>query len=324
MSSNLKKNNDDLSEQINCLKKFAQDQAHSILDDTECYNSLISIGYIVIYDQDHDCDIFVQQRFDQVISNYFNEIFKIRTEIDFHTKLGENLARTAVDRNEILAQTYNFVFAITNRIFIGSVEFCTLFVKNDGLRLFLQFLKDEDFLNKNNEAKIIDSGDPMVISDDLTLLLTNLVSRTCDEQNDIWKSLNVTEILFKICEINPTTRLNSYYTLAYLLDDKQIEKLFEQNKMKSILDALLSLLIKASVNFKENLFDRMTHELNFKGKPIKYEVHLVKRDNANFFFISEVLQVLYKLSVNDLIKQAIYFDDNVKDCFKIFFEKGNS
>ena len=313
----------EINKLINYLAKFTREQSNRVLDDKKSYSSLFLIGKTLNSNSDDvDFGIFVKKRFDQVISNYLNEILKIRSSIDFQTKIDWKMAETATDRNEILAQTFTYVIDITNEIVQSSVEFCSLFVENDGLHLCLEFLRDQVFLNKNENVKIM-SGHPISIADFLTMIIANLANRTCDEQKHKWKSLNAAEILIKIGEVNPATRLNSYYTLAYLLDDKQIEHLFEQNKMKVILDALLRLLVKASINFKENDCQRFYIQIIFKGKSMKYDVHHVIRDDGILTSIGGVLMRLYKLSVNDSIKLAIYFDENAKDCFKVILEKGN-
>ena len=198
------------------------------------------------------------------------------------------------------------------------MEFCTLFVEYDGLRLCLDFLADQVFLNKNENVKIL-IGRPVGITDFLTMIIANLANRTCDSHKHLWKSFNAAEILLKIADAN----INAHYTLVYLLDDKEIESLFEQNKMRPILDALLRLLIEASSKFRENDFQRLYIQLNFKGRTLKYDIHHVNRDDGVLTSLGGVLVRLYKLAVNDLIKLAIYFEQNVKDCLKAILEKGN-
>jgi len=149
------------------------------------------------------------------------------------------------------------------------------------------------------------------------MIITNLAQRTCDDQKHVWKSLNAAQILFNIPEVN------SNHTFAYLLDDKEIETLFKQNKMKPILDEFFGILIKASVNFKEDNLYRISKEINFKGKSIKCEYHHERGVDDVLTGMVGVLLCLYKFSVNDSIKLAIYFNENVKDCLKTFLEKGN-
>jgi predicted transcriptional regulator len=311
--------NFEIKKLVNNLTNFTREQSASILDDKKCYSSLLLIGKILNSNSIYiDFGIFAQTRFDQVIANYLREILKERTSVDFQTKLDWQHAETALERNEILAQTFTYAIDITNEIVQCSVEFCTLFVEYDGLRLCLEFLKDQDFLNKNENVKIL-FGRPVGITDFLTMIIANLANRTCDEQKHLWKSFNAAEILLKIANVN----INAHYTLVYLIDDKEIESLFEQNKMKPILEALLRLLIEASIKFKENDFQRLYIQLSFKGRTLKYDIHHVNRDDGVLTSLGGVLVRLYKLAVNDLIKLAIYFDQNIKDCLKAFLEKGN-
>ena len=317
--------NFEIKKLVNNLTIFTREQSARILDDKKCYSSLVLIGKILNSNSSYvDFDIFPQARFDQVIANYLREILRIRASIDFQTKLDWQHAETALERNEILAQTFTYVIDITNEIVQCSVEFCALFVENDGLRLCLEFLADQVFLDKNENVKIL-FGRPVGITDFLTMIIANLANRTCDDgQKHLWKSLNASEILLKIADaVHPATRLNAHYTLVYLLDDTGIESLFEQNQMKPILDALLGLLFKASSKLKENGFQRLYIQINFKGKTLKYDIHHVSRDDGVLTSLGGVLVRLYKLAVNDVIKVAIYFEQNFKDCLKIILEKGN-
>ena len=118
--------NPEFKNSINHLTKFTQDQPYRILKDRKCYLSLISIGKIIYDHQDQiDFGIFVQNRFDQVISNYLKEIFKIRMEIDFHAELEWENAETYIEENEILFQTFINVHCMDKNLNIhNSTPYC--------------------------------------------------------------------------------------------------------------------------------------------------------------------------------------------------------
>ena len=65
---------------INYIAKFTREESAKILDDKESSSSLVSIWKKI--ESNLDFGIFVRQRFDQVISNYLNKLFKIRLEVD--------------------------------------------------------------------------------------------------------------------------------------------------------------------------------------------------------------------------------------------------
>jgi len=268
-----------------------------------------------------DYAMFIQQRFDQVTSNYLNEIFQIRSSIDFQTQIKWEINETASKLNDIQVQSFKYVLYIVNKLVQCSMlEFCSLFVENDGLRLCLEFLKDEDFLNKNKKVMVEDLGIP----DYLTMIVQTLANRTCDEQKPKWKSLDAADILLKLGEVGPASLLNSYFTFAYLLDDKQIESLVEQNKMKSILDAFLKILVTASDSYKKNDLDRSDPiEIKLKGTPVKCKILFVDRGDGISNTIDEILVCLFKLAVNDSIKLQIYLDKRSNESFKTILEKGN-
>lgn len=314
----------EISQSINYLVKFAQNQPERILYDKKSYSSLVLIGKAINSDLDYvEFDVFSLNRFDRVILNYLNKIYEIRANIDFQTKTDWKNAETAIDQNEILAQTFAYVIDIVNEIVQCSIEFCFLFVRNDCLRLCLEFLKDESFLNKSEQVKIL-YGNPISIPNYLTMIISNLANRTCDELKHVWTSLNAVEILLKIEEkVNQTTRLNSYHTLAYLLDDRHIETLlFEQNKMNTILDALFCLLSKVSVDFRKRDFHRISIHVHFREKPMKCEIHHVRRDDGILTSFGGILVRIYKLALNDSIKHTIYYNECIKGCFETILKRG--
>ena len=315
----------EISKATNYLKQFTQDQPDRILKDKKSYSSLILIGK-TLYDHSENVDfeVFIKNSFDQVILNYWKEIFKIRMNIDFKTKIDWRNAETAIEKNEILVQTFNFLFFITTQILIRSVGLCFLFVQNDGLRLCLELLNDKAFIIKNKDVKVGIQSNPLDITEYISaLIIQHLVVNTCDELKHVWTSLNAAEVLFEIAKVNSTNRLNSYFSLAYLLDDKQIEKLAEENEMKLILNSFIKLIIKASESFKKNDFRRIIKEVNFKGKPIKCDIHYIEREDGIWNSVTGILNCLYQLAVNDKIKFVIYSEENFKNYFKIFLEKGN-
>ena len=315
-----------IRKQVNYLTAFTREKPNRILDDNESYISLVLIGKTLLNEnlEHFEFGIFVQNRFDQVISNYLKEIFKIRESIDFQTKIDWKTAEYASNLNEIIAQTFSYIIEITEKILFNSVEFAYLFVKNDGLRFCLDFLNDDKFMIQNKHIKVDFSPrlNLLSISDYMTMLITNLKS-TYDESKQIWSNLNASDILLKIAKINAATRLNSYVILAFILDDKQIEALFEKNEMTMILNSFIQLISKASESFKLKDFDRTITEIDFKGIPVKCEIHLIERGDGISCTLLEVLECLFKLAVNDSIKVSIYFQGNFKNCLRNLLENGN-
>lgn len=315
----------EISKATNYLKQFTQDQPDRILKDKKSYSSLILIGK-TLYDHSEnvDFDVFIKNGFDQVILNYWKEIFKIRMNIDFKTKIDWRNAETAIEKNEILVQTFNFLLFITTQILIRSVGLCFLFVQNDGLRLCLELLNDKAFIIKNKDVKVGIQSNPLDITEYISaLIIQHLVVNTCDELKHVWTSLNAAEVLFEIAKVNSTNRLNSYFSLAYLLDDKQIESLGEHDeKLESIIDFMLNLLITICHNFKTNHLARITSRINFKAKSIKYDIHHVDRGDGIEIGVDEILHCLYKLAVNETMKSDLFFYGNLKDCLKIILENG--
>jgi len=125
------------------LTKFTRERPDRILEDRQCYLSLVSFSNIIRKKYGIiDYDVFAQNRFDQVIANYLKELFKVRMSIDFQAEFNSNNAQSAAsERNEVLVKTFACVNYIANVISLRSVEICSLFVEHEYLHFVFRIFK---------------------------------------------------------------------------------------------------------------------------------------------------------------------------------------
>lgn len=170
-------------------------------------------------------------------------------------------------------------------------------------------------------------------NDEISMLYTsifNAIYNTCriaDEYKNDFETMNITNAIRtfmnqkkyvkNIDEINVDATL----TLAYVMTDKEIEKLDN-------IDNLISLLI-------EDYIKRCANQLlNNPNEIQRREMCLDENEDANFEIIDifdgkfywnlkEIIEALYRLAVNDQMKYAIYETKNGKEPLKTILKLGN-
>jgi len=183
-------------------------------------------------------------------------------------------------------------------------------------------LNDEKFCQKNTNIILVDfSNDPFGLLDFLTLNLASLSFKTADNLKEIWLSLDSVKILLNIAKLKNSTLFDAYMTLCYILDDKQIESLTE---IHLIADLISSSLKQCSKDFDDKIDRRIKRQIIFKGKPINCSVQVFRSDENIDTSMIVLLESLYRLSVNDKLKNEIYFRCDMKSCFKSFLKNGKS
>jgi hypothetical protein len=298
---------------IDYLNKFSSDVS-KIFHDSNASDALQCIVYIIsrgTFDQK-----WVESKnFESFLANLMNYFYKIRNDLHFDT----NLKIENGELNKKMVLTLANIMYTQNLIFRRSKKFCIEFVQKQGLAAYFSFLKDESFISKNKNILLIDfSQDAFGLLDYLALNLSSLSVKTVDDLKDIWTSFDPVKTLLNLAKTKESTLSDAYMILCHVLDDKQIESLTE---IHLIADLMSSSLKKCSNNFDKN--ERSKRQIIFKGKPIDCSVQVVTSDENVSTSMIVLLDALYKLSVNDKLKNDIYFRCGMKDCFKTFITKGN-
>ena len=307
-----------LYESINYLLNFSD--SHKLVEDYRGYNGFIFIGkFVGYYLEITDTHTLVSKGIVQVIAKQMQALFDIRNEIDFEIQSFIVNAEKANTLNEKRILVLSSLLYTTNVLQIVSVEFVNQFVQTNGLKVYLEFLKDEHFLISNLKTEIdFLSGQNQNFFQYLTLNLYNL-SRFSDEYKQIWSDLDAVNILLKAVNLNPSIIFNSYRSIANIADDKHIESLKE---IHSIIEIVIKYLKDCKCDFDANQFVRRKYQIHFKGNSLDCFYHSIYTDNSILLGIKGLLDTLYKLSINDKVKHDIYFSDGMQSCFSTFLLKG--
>ena len=301
-----------ISRCIDYLNKFSNDIS-KLFKDLNANDALQSIVSI-IGRYEFNANWTESKGFETFLANLTNYFYQIRNDLNFDT----NANIKNVELNKKLVLTLANMMYMQNLIFRQSKKFCIEFVQKQGLKAYFSFLKDENFISKNKNTLLVDfSDDAFGLLDYLALNLSSLSFKTADDLKDIWSSFDPVKTLLNLAKIKESTLSDSYMALCQILDDKQIESLTE---IHSIADLMSNSLKKCSKNFDNN--ERSKRQIIFKGKPIDCSVQVVTSDDNVSTSMIVLLECLYKLSVNDKLKNDIYFRCGMKDCFSTFITKG--
>ena len=190
----------------------------------------------------------------------------------------------------------------------------------NGLKAFIMFLRDFGFVNKNLNSSFnpIGAGE-MGIIDEMTLNL-NALSNNCEENKGLWSDLEVVNILLKIARIKPKTSLDCYLTIANIADDSQFENLDDLN---TLLQMLIEYVKKCADDFQANKFHRRDTNIFEANKFRVVKVHAFSDKYAVRRSLYAILNGLYKFSINERLKNVIYFDEVFRTNYKKIIFKAN-
>jgi hypothetical protein len=151
------------------------------------------------------------------------------------------------------------------------------------------------------------------------ILNLTVLSKYSEDLLEEWVKLDWVNILFKALKLQPEKEFSIYFIITYICDDKQIETL---NEFNSVILKYADFLKKTANDFKNNAFKRDSRLMMINGEAIDVVTHTLVIDKVNSA-LGTVLKSLYKLSLNDKIKNVIYYEQKIKDDLKVILLKGN-
>ena len=321
LNANIEKRDEELEKAIDYLNKL--ETSCKIFYDSVGYNSFIFIGKAIYFSYKYDInfDMFLYKNFETFIANLLEYLFKIRNQLVFNIKIDPQKAQRACDLNDKHILGLSYALYITNSISTRiSSEFYAKFILKKGLKYYLGFLGDEKFVQANYHSEICSLSGDSELFDQIILTIATICKKTCDDFRNLWSNcwLDCSSILFNIAKIKESTWFFAHLTISYIIDDKQVEN-FEE--IHIILYNLNKLLIKFKHEFDAYSFKKVKREILFNGKIIDCEVRSVKDGNL-WPGIDELIFCLYKLSVNQKLKNELYFVYDVKSFIKTSIKKG--
>lgn len=151
------------------------------------------------------------------------------------------------------------------------------------------------------------------------ILNLSVLSKYSEDLLEEWVKLDSVNILFRALKLQPEKEFSIYFIITNICDDKQIETL---NEIETVVLKYSDFLKKTANDFKNNVFKRDSRLMMINGEAIDVLTHTLVIDKVNTA-LGTVLKSLYKLSLNDKIKNAIYYEQKIKDELKVILLKGN-
>lgn len=315
-------NPDDHENKINLSLDYLNsliEKSKNIIDDELAYQCLFYIGKTV---KNTKVEIFPKRNSEKIFSHILLELYKVQNKLDFKSfTIDIASPNLNANKNDRRISMLSFLVYIINKVAPKSVNFCINFPKHDGLKAFLLFLSNESFIKNTLDVKMNDFSlsKPTSILDTIVLDIVSL-SLCYDENIDKWKELDTIGILLNIAKLKESVEFNAYVSIVNIIDDKQIESLTD---VHSILKNLVEFFKKCGDYFKEKRFNRQKRQIIENGEIKDYSVHCVLKNSEFSVSILIILQSLYKLSINDKMRNEIYFNQNLKESLSEVVLKSN-
>ena len=306
-----------LSKAIDFLNEHLDDPSR-VFSQTHSYHAFIFIGKSLRW-LDIDLSVFALKEFDAFMAKLMLHFYLIRNELQFCIEIDQTYAEKASNVHEIRMHIFSYSLYITNQINKSSPEFAHKFVLKQGLKVYVSLLSDVNFIKTNADANIQNMNIHLL---DYIILNVASLRYTYNELKQIWTELDTVNVLLNIVRINKPVHYVLYTTIAYLIDSSQVENLPE---LHMFVDILACLLVECHTNFRANQFRRWSGKIHFKGKHIDCQIHcILKGDNLNSGLVGmrNILESVTKLSVNNSIRNEIYFDKCIKSYLNMFLAKG--
>jgi hypothetical protein len=222
------------------------------------------------------------------------------------------------DSTEVKLIALKCTLFMTNIIPSHSVLFATKFPKAGGLKTYLDFLQDDAFVTANLNTKLMmwDKKETLII--EYFILNISSLSKHCEDYKQKWIVLNTVDVLLKMSKLNANFKYLCYTGITNVADDAQIEHLEE---IQDFADMQVEFLRKLHNTVLATAYKRDVRQI-FDNN-VRYDCEMLSLNLPNNISTSiyNILQGLYKLSINQKMKEDLFF--KVKDYLKTFLAKGN-
>ncbi|RNA19530.1 hypothetical protein BpHYR1_029543 [Brachionus plicatilis] len=297
-------------ESIDFLSNYKIDD---ILRDDEALKTLFRIKQFIYFFTAYK--ISMKKKIHLLLSNILLKIHQNKSDIDPISIVDINSIKNQSDRNITIIY---LCLSIINFIYCNSVKFSQKFVKHNGLKALALLLKDNVLFSKTHTIKIIEI-EQIDLIDDLVRSLYNL-SETSENNSKVWYDQDIVSVLLKLATLKPSAKLDAFLTITEIASDKEIESMEE---LHQIVDYLQNQLVKVSEQFDQNKINRCMRQKIQDNCAKQVEIHCIL-DNTILTSIDVYIRGLFKLAVNDKLRQKIYFGKNFSKILFNILSKGNA
>ena len=289
-------------------------------EDNYGYDAFSFVCYTTAYKsckQNFEC--FDLKECANLFKNYFCYFNTIQNELNFKIGFEVSIDKTVTTVDEKRAKLFCMLLYTINIYIMNSINFVMKFSTNNGLKSLLNFLADEIFLLKNIDIKYkIFSRDVRLL--DYIVMNISALSKACEEDKTVWIELDAINTLLKISNQIETTKRDAYNAIINIADDKKLESLPEMSHVKNLIIAELE---NVAQDFKRNVLNRQTRQINLKGEIINCLIHCITLENKTIKSVIVVLKAIYKLTINEKIRNELYYESSLKSNLKIILSNGN-
>lgn len=251
-----------------------------------------------------------------ILSSLLLELTNVLSELDFSDfKVDVNDQFREMTQNDRRISLIVFILYTVNLSLSQSVKFNISFTSKNGLKAILEFIKDDQTLQKLLNIKITDFSLTQLYLINYIVLDIHSMSRYYEENAQKWVEFDVLNKLLKVGKLKPDSQLDAYVAISNIATDKQIETLTE---IHNVIFALSEILNNCARDFEYNKFKRSVRQIFDDEKNVQnVEIHITTRKDGIGSSILTPLRGFYQLSVNNKLRSEIYFKNNTKENLKV-------
>ena len=191
--------------------------------------------------------------------------------------------------------------------------------KTKVLKALFDILKDDIWVNKFKTASMCPFNSLALSIFHYIILDMSVISKYSAEMLEEWKNQDAVNTLFRMIKLNPEREFSIYFIITNIANDKHIEEI---NEFNSVILKYREFIKSCAADFKKNNLKREERLMIIDNENIQVVAHVLIEDKV-ITSSASVLKSLYKLSINEKFKNAIYFEHNIKEDLKTIMHKGN-
>lgn len=236
---------------------------------------------------------------------------------DYYSKKCDTLIPSSqITASDIINNRKTKIFydaqVISNFLLAGSISFRKKYFELGGAKHLLNLLNNDVFVrNFHNE-------------DSLAFVLSNVnnLAKEADSYKFEWSELNSVDTMLKLARTDENSKMRAYAVLSQTANDKQIDKLTEIN---GILTIFTTILDKAAIDFSSNQIlkrDKIQYHDDDEPSFQQYDVYKVYPRPDSAWYLTTVMNIIYKLSINKKVKYDLYANESFRKALNIIIFKG--
>lgn len=292
-----------LIESIDLLNRVKSPE--KIVNDPDCFSSLIYIKSSLFTIPDLDYAIFLDKSpFDQTLADLMAYLTQDCDQFDVAAYVAKTEGPGAAK-----LEMFFILLSLVNILVSKSIRFNVKINKTSIIESHVKLLQSDSFVDKCLTNKLLYFYEFGVSN-------VNWMSRYCGEEvKTKWLGLGVVGHLIKVSKKFDTCVTSAYQAIANIITEKQLDEVDAADISFGIkaLARTLKTISNALVNKKSSIVDD-TLEVIVNEKAVQKQAHFIVGKGRQSVF--GIVQALYKFSVNDRIKEEIYFGYKIKEDFK--------